>query len=139
SYNSQTSSFESDLRSLNQKMNELKKIEQQIDALKDLEKKLSEKLEVVKQIISKRQNPFGLLHYLTQNTPSDVWITDVKLENGNIELRGFSESWKSIGTFLENLKSSIFFDKNIQYEQPKERDPKYREWERKENFLIKSK
>lgn len=128
-----------ELKQLSTKVSELKKIEDQIDALKALEKKLAEKLEVVKKIISKRQNPFLFLQYVANNTPKDLWITDMKLDGNDLEFSGFSDSWKSIGVFLENLKSSIFFDKSIQYVQPKERDPKYKEWERKENFLITSK
>lgn len=138
SYNAQSANYDNELRALNVKMDELRKIEEQIDALKLLEKSLGEKLEVVKQIISKRQNPFHLLQYIANNTPADIWITDFKMEEGNIEIKGFSETWKSIGVFLENLKSSIFFEKNIRYEQPKLTEDKYEEWSRKEYFVITS-
>ena len=134
----QVAAVNAEIQSMNNKLNELKKIEEQIKALKDLEGKLAGKLEIVRSIINKRQNPFYILQYIANNTPGDLWVTDLELQGSQIEVKGFSDSWKSIGVLLENLKSSIFFDKSIQYEQPKNNDPKYDEWKRKENFVITS-
>lgn len=107
-----------DFSDLNKKVKALKEIEDQVTVLKEQEDKLNRKLEVVKQIINQRQNPFNVLYYLAQNTPEDLWLTELNLENNNLVVSGFSKNWKSIGKFLENLRNSIFFDKNINYEQP---------------------
>lgn len=96
----------------------MQSIEEQVKALKEQERKLARKLEVVKEIINKRQNPFKVFFYLSNNIPKDVWLTEMELSDKTLTMTGYSRSWKSIGKFLENLKNSIFFDKNIQYEQP---------------------
>ena len=103
---------------VNKKVKSLKEIEEQVVALKDQEAKLARKLNVVKQIINKRQNPFQIFYYLAQNIPSDVWLTKLELDDKKLILTGHSKTWKSIGTFLENIKSSIFFAKDLRYEQP---------------------
>lgn len=123
-------------KKISAQVRELKKIEEQIDALKKLEVTLEAKLVVVREIIDKRQNPFGMLHYVAKNCPSELWLTEVALKNNKLIIKGFAETWKSIGVFLENLKSSIFFDKNIQYEQPRTKLEQYKDWERKEYFEI---
>lgn len=111
-------SLRSESRKLGSKVNSLKQIEDQVNALTEQEDKLKRKLVVVKEIINKRQNPFSVLYYIAQNTPEDLWITDFTLVDKKIEMTGKSKNWKSIGKFLENLRNSIFFDKNINYEQP---------------------
>lgn len=107
-----------ELKKVNRKVKDLKTIENQVQALKDQESKLKRKLEVVKEIINKRQNPFSVLYYVAQNTPNELWLTDMKITDKKIEMNGYSKNWKSIGKFLEGLRNSIFFDKDIKYEQP---------------------
>ena len=111
----------------------MKAIEEQVAALKAQETKLAKKLVVVKQIINKRQNPFQVFYYLAQNIPPDVWLTRLELDDKRLVLTGHSKTWKSIGKFLENIKSSIFFSKDLQYQQPPGAD---KGKERIESFMI---
>ncbi|MCO4755241.1 MAG: PilN domain-containing protein, partial [Bacteriovoracaceae bacterium] len=106
-------------RKIRGKVAGLQNIEKQVQALKSQEEKLAKKLEVVKEIINKRQNPFNVLKYVAQNIPEGVWLVDLNLEGNQLALRGYSQNFKNIGKFLENLKNSIFFNKNnIIYERP---------------------
>jgi Tfp pilus assembly protein PilN len=106
------------LRKESSKVRAMANIQKQVDALNAQEKKLALKLNAVKQIISKRSNPFLFLDYITSNLPKDVWVTNISLEGRKLTLKGFSKNWKSIGSFLENLKNSIFFSKQISYTRP---------------------
>ena len=76
------------------------------------------KITVIKKIIDKRRNPFNVLKYISENTPDDVWLTELELDNEKIKLLGYSTSWKSIADFIENIKSSIFFNGNVSYNKP---------------------
>lgn len=91
-------------RKIRGKVAGLQNIEKQVQALKSQEEKLAKKLEVVKEIINKRQNPFNVLKYVAQNIPEGVWLVDLNLEGNQLALRGYSQNFKNIGKFLENLK-----------------------------------
>ncbi|MEX0798526.1 MAG: PilN domain-containing protein [Bacteriovoracaceae bacterium] len=111
-------SLNKEYREIRGKVAAMGNIEKQVDALKDRETKLAKKLEVVKQIINKRQNPFKVFKYLSENIPEGVWLTSLELNDKDITMQGYSKNFKNIGNFLENLKNSIFFQKNISYERP---------------------
>jgi len=115
-----------DFREVSNKVRGLSNIQQQVDALKEQEEKLSQKLNAVKSIINKRSNPFQLLQYVTQNIPEDVWVTHISINDKNLLIKGHSKNWKSIGAFLENLKNSIFFSKQITYSRPEGAPNEYR-------------
>ncbi|MGK0367468.1 MAG: Tfp pilus assembly protein PilN [Thermoproteota archaeon] len=99
-------------KKLNVKVRSLKKIERQIKALEILEKKLHQKLGVVKEILKIRSNPMNILLYVSKNIPENLWLIDITFENNTVRFKGQSKSFKNIGIFIENLKSSIFFRKD---------------------------
>lgn len=106
-------------RKIKVRVAELESIEKQVNALKAQEKKLANKLEIVKEIINKRQNPYKVLKYIAENIPEGVWLVDLTMDENQIGLKGYAKNFKNIGQFLENLKNSIFFNKNsIEYERP---------------------
>jgi Tfp pilus assembly protein PilN len=115
-----------ELREVSNKVRGLANIQSQVDALNEQEQKLSQKLNAVKSIINKRSNPFQLLQYVTQNIPEEVWVTYISINENNLLIKGHSKNWKSIGTFLENLKNSIFFSKQITYSRPEGASNVYR-------------
>lgn len=107
------------LREVTSKVAGMANIEKQVQALNEQEAKLAKKLEVVKEIIGRRRNPYPVLKYVAENIPESVWIVSMDLKENELVMKGYSKSFKSIGSFLENLKSSIFFDKNsITYDRP---------------------
>ena len=107
------------------KVNSMRSIEKQVDALKNQEEKLARKLDVVKEIINKRQNPFDVLKYVTDNVPPNLWLTKLELQGGEMIFEGYATDFSAIGTFLGNLKNSIFFMKNISYSKPDKLEPEY--------------
>jgi len=110
-------------------------VKKQIEELKEQELELASKMKVVKGIVDKRQNPFKILKYISDNTPKDIWITNLEITGTKFTLTGYSISWMSIGTFIENLRSSIFFDGNIKYKKPTE-EKKMIGGARVESFVI---
>jgi hypothetical protein len=100
-------------RQLAKKTKDLKSIEKQIEALKEQESRLAAKLGVVKQIIKIRNNPMNILLYIAKNLPSEIWLTRVNFREKQLVIQGQSTSYKSIGIFIENLRNSVFFNKNL--------------------------
>ena len=127
-----------DYRSVATKVRSMREIEKQVDALRDQEEKLARKLDVVKEIINKRQNPFELLKYIAENVPEGLWLTKLELEDGELIFEGYALNFNAIGDFLTNLKNSIFFNKNIEYGTPTDLMPDFRGM-RMEVFRIKAK
>ena len=132
------------IRGLKRQIRELKKkkksqqdIQDQIDSFLQKEKKLNNKLVVVKRIIKLKKNPLKILLYISKNIPEDLWLTSMSLENDNIALSGESNSYKSIGRFIENLKKATFFDQSLKLTKSQTRaDDSGR---RVEEFEIKAK
>lgn len=93
----------------------LKDFDKQIEALNKQEEKLKAKLEVVKAILNKRQNPWEVLVYVAQNIPTELWLTSLQYEGKKLVFKGLSIDYTPQGIFLENIKKSIFFDKNVIY------------------------
>lgn len=90
-----------------------KSIQEQVDALAKQEKKLAERLGVVKEIIKLKKNPMNVLLYISKNIPEDVWLLSLDIQQNNIVIKGQALSYKDIGVFGENLKNSIFFNKDL--------------------------
>jgi hypothetical protein len=113
----------------------LDNIQKQVDALERLEKNLEEKLVVVKEIFKKRSNPMNVMLYIAKNTPEDLWLTEMLIENNTIQIKGESLGYKSIGLFIENLRNSIFFRKDIKLDSSSTQTKPT--GERVEAFIIK--
>ena len=126
-----------DFKKIATKVRSMREIEKQVDALGDQEGKLARKLEVVKTIINKRQNPFELLKYITENIPDGLWLRQLTLENGNLIFQGYAMNFNAIGDFLSNLKNSIFFNKNIVYSAANNLPPEFNGM-RMETFRIEA-
>jgi type IV pilus assembly protein PilN len=106
-------------------------IVRQAEELEEREKKLTEKLDIVKKILKQKKNPVGIMIFIAKNIPNDVWINSLKIENDKIEIIGESQSYKSIGNFIENLQSSIFFGNKVKLEgtEPKQDEATGRRFE----------
>lgn len=100
---------------LTKQLQELNSVKTKVEDLERKERLVQERIIIVKKIVDKRQNPHKVLRYIAENTPKDVWIESLNLQDKSFRLVGYSKSWKSIADFLENLKSSIFFSGRISY------------------------
>ena len=93
-------------------------VKRQVKELNAKEIQLKEKISVVKSIVDKRQNPFLLLKNLAENTPEDIWLLELEIDDRNFRMVGYSKSWKSIGLFIENIKSLVYFGPNVNFSNP---------------------
>lgn len=81
--------------------------------LKEDEKSLNEeaqmvttKIEVIKKLIQGRELPPEVLKLLSESCPPDVWITELRIENEKMFLRGEAIDLEQITPFVQNIKSS---------------------------------
>jgi hypothetical protein len=125
----------SEYRNLQGTIQGMQNIEKQVEALQEQEQKLAVRLDTVKQIINRRQNPFEVLKYVAENIPSEVWIESVEINDRSVILTGYAKTWKNIGEFLESIKNSIFFNGRADYQKPAEMKTEYM-GQRVEPFLI---
>lgn len=99
---------------LKRKVNEAKNYENQIKELKAQEEALEKKLVAVKEAISFKKNPSALLLYIAKNTPPDMWIKELSIENDILSIKGEALDYTSIGNFVQSLRSSVFIrDANV--------------------------
>jgi Tfp pilus assembly protein PilN len=100
---------------LTKRVNALKEFDKQVQQLKRREQQLTEKLEVVKSILTTKRNPWNILVYIAKNIPPEIWLTEIEFKEDELTFRGLSLDYANQGVFLDNLKKSVFFDKNITY------------------------
>jgi Tfp pilus assembly protein PilN len=93
---------------LRRQVAEGKNYENQIKELKAQEEALEKKLVAVKEAISFKKNPSALLLYIAKNTPADMWIKDLSIENDTLLIKGEALDYTSIGNFVQSLRSSVF-------------------------------
>ncbi len=96
------------LSSLKRKVSQSAQLEKQIRELKAQEENLMKKLTAVKQAISEKRNPSSLLIYISKNIPTDLWLLDLSIDNNIMIIKGEALNYGSVGTFLSNLRSSVF-------------------------------
>ena len=100
---------------LTKRVNALKEFDKQVQQLKRREQQLTEKLDVVKNILTTKRNPWNILVYIAKNIPPEIWLTQIEFREDELTFKGLSQDYANQGVFLENLKKSIFFDKSITY------------------------
>ncbi len=127
----------SEQRKVSGKLRNLAQVKKKVEDLNKQEVVLAKKIDVIKKIVDKRQNPFKVLKYIAENTPKDIWLNEIEFKDNKLKILGNSKSWKSIGAFLENLKTSIFFSANISYEEPEGVEKLYK-GQRVEVFKIEA-
>lgn len=96
------------LSRLREEVGKTKDFEKQIQDLKLQEQTLGQKLIAVKEAINLKRNPAALLLYMAKNTPENLWIKDLTLENDSMIVKGEASDYASIGEFVTNMRSSVF-------------------------------
>ena len=105
--------MEAKTRKLKMIMKQSKSLQNEISEYEKLEKSLTGKLEIVRKVLSVKKNPYQVLLFVAQNTPEDLWLNKLAIENDKIVIDGYSKSYKSIGRFIDILKGSVFFDSSL--------------------------
>ncbi len=109
---------------LKRRVSEAKNYENQIKELKAQEEALEKKLVAVKEAISFKKNPSALLLYIAKNTPPDMWIKELTIENDSMNIKGEALDYTSIGTFVQSLRASVFIrDANVGQQSQYVREP----------------
>lgn len=98
----------SELATLKQKVNEARTYELQIKELQAQEENLSQKLVAVKEAISEKKNPSGLLLYISKNTPEELWLTELTIKGNEMHIKGEALSYPHVGEFVSSIASSVF-------------------------------
>ena len=136
SYRSQFTKLNTEYKKLQRNVRKMQNVQKQVDALKEQEEKLARKLDTVKKIINKRQNPYLILKYVAENIPPEIWLQSIKLTDRNLLIKGYAKDYKNIGTFINALKNSIFFQ-NVDYESASDLKAEIK-GRRVETFQIKT-
>ena len=136
--NMKTQQITNENRKETAKLRQYDSVKEQVKELDEQSEKLKAKINIVKKIVEMRQNPFNVLKYIAENTPENVWLIDLEIDKQNLKLTGYSTSWKSIGDFIENLKSSIFFNGSVSYNKPESLKQEF-DKKRVETFEISTK
>lgn len=134
----QLTTKQNELSDIKRKVGDMNQLEKQIQDLKEQERILSEKLVVVKQILSEKKNPSGLLVYIARNIPDQVWISELSTRNDEMKIIGESLDYANIGKFLESVKNSVFVkEASVTKSESIVREPDKRRVEKFEiNFKI---
>lgn len=67
------------------------------------------KLEAIEKLMTDRSIPVQVLIALSNSIPKNVWITDFKVSNSDIDVSGQSLDFNQVSKFLKNLNESVFF------------------------------
>jgi len=116
-------------------------IRKKLDAFNKQVEVLTARQKQVDSIIKERTNPRDLLEQLSKKLPEDLWFEELVIDrNHEIQINGTSQSYKSIGQFLNQSNELPFFDKSLVLVSSKTEDQEgFEEGRRAEVFQIKGK
>ena len=100
---------------LSDKISKYKEVEKNIQEIVEQEKKLRERKEVIEARMQNKKNPVRVMIYISKNVPDNLWIQSMNIKGDTINIKGVTSTYKSIGDFIENLKNSVYFDKEIKF------------------------
>lgn len=104
--------------SLNKLKKEVKKnsfVREQLQAFNAQISKLESRSAQVDKIIKEKTNPVFLLESIAKNAPEDLWITEMKVtETKEINIKGASNTYQSIGSFITRSNETPFFGGTMQ-------------------------
>lgn len=117
-----------------QKEAELKKVQDQIDAItaqipklkadadklksyEELKKGLEQdeftiktKIDTIQKLIAGRNAPPKMLIAMSSSIPSEVWLSELKIQDANVSIAGYARDYTMISDFMKNLGESIYFN-----------------------------
>lgn len=116
-------------------------LEDQLDAFNKQIEKLKQRSVQVEKIIGEKTNPQKLLERVARAVPEDLWLTNLEINDKNeIAFEGFSNTYKSIGDFIQAANDTPFFGKSLILSKQEVEEKKDGEKEfRLEKFRIEGK
>jgi Tfp pilus assembly protein PilN len=94
---------------LKQKLEKTKGFEDLKKALDNDEKTIRVKIDTVKKLIADRQLPPKMLQSVSNSIPSDVWLTNLKINEEGINFKGSAVGFGQVSDFMKNVSESAFF------------------------------
>ena len=77
-----------------------------------------------------------MLLHISQVIPSDVWITDMQVKRGSIEIKGGTPGYNQVSDFLKALSGSAYFTE-VKLQDIREKNSKNKD-QRFQTFSIKA-
>lgn len=109
---------------LNSEITQMKAAEETMKTLESDEAQIRAKVDTIKKLIAGRNNPPKILSALSRSIPKDVWLSEFKIDNLQIAIKGFSLGFNQISDFMKNLSENTYFSelvlKSSQQEQNSE-------------------
>ncbi len=94
---------------LNQQLADYKPQQAKVDAFKAKKADIQQKLAVIERLERSRSGPVHILDELASRTPDRVWLTELKADDGQIQLEGMSLDNELVALFLTSLNDSPYF------------------------------
>lgn len=91
---------------LRNQLTEMASLKLQEKELTDTAQMITTKIEVLKTLIQGREIPPQILKLLSDSCPPDVWVTDLRVENEKMFLKGEAIDLEQITPFVQSIKSS---------------------------------
>ena len=114
------------LKKIKNELRSYDNVKKQVEELNERSAELAKKIEIIKSIVDKRQNPFYVLKYIAEKTPDEIWIKELEVDDVALKIKGYSKSFNGISKFQEELRQSIHFNGAVQYNKPQTLSNEYR-------------
>ena len=106
--------LEEQYRSIEKNLGGRKEDKVKLEAYNQHVERLKQRSAQVDAIIKQRTNPRKLLERIARTMPEDLWFEAVNIDaERGIEIKGKTESWKSIGTLISQMNEAPFFDRSM--------------------------
>ena len=78
-------------------------------ALEGDETVIRTKIETIQKLIAGRQIPPKILTTLSSGIPQEVWLSDLRIQESEVSIKGSSYGFNQISDFMKNLSDSAYF------------------------------
>lgn len=88
---------------------ELKQLEatrKEVDRFRKEKEEIERKLAVIAELERNRQGPVRIMDELAMRIPKRMWLTELKMNDGSLELKGVSLDAEIVAAFLASLSES---------------------------------
>lgn len=90
-------------------LKELEKTREQVERFRTEREEIERKLKVIDDLEKNRTGPVRVMDEIAMRIPKRMWLTEMKLQGGQMELAGVSLDAEIVAAFLASLAESAFF------------------------------
>lgn len=99
-------SVENDIVSLNKELKAVKKKIGELNNIKKQKKMIEDKLNIVKELETKRSGPVSMFATIEGAVPSKAWIKSLKESKKGLTLNGYAATEEVAGDFVRSLQNT---------------------------------